>query len=386
MTRSKQWIGTAFAILLALACTDRNALAGIKIGPEFQINTTNINNTAGNSDVAELSNGGFVAVWEGDGVFAQVYDAAGNRVGSELNVASNILASDPHVAGLRGGGFVVVWAVGSFRGERETFNVYGRLYNSAGTSLGSEFLVNLPSQRDQLWPAVAALRNGDFVVTWYLEKIDADIIWMRIYNAAGQTIRPPTKVANEGVDPKVAALSGAGFVVTWSCPIDGLNGECGQRFTLGGHTVGTQFTNSQPHDSCSTAFGSCPPSLVGLTSGGFVLVWTSQDEDVYGQLFDASAASVGAAFRVNTLTTGPQVLAAVSDLRGGFVVTWEVQNSDKSTDVHAQRYDNSGARLGGEFQVNTTSDASYPSTAGLGVGGFVVTWTGGPGILGQRFK
>ena len=61
-----------------------------KWGTEKLVNTT----TSGNQTwarVAELAGGGYVVVWEDDGlafsaIRAQVFDTAGNRVGSEIAV------------------------------------------------------------------------------------------------------------------------------------------------------------------------------------------------------------------------------------------------------------------------------------------------------------
>ena len=144
-------------------------------------------------------------------------------------------------------------------------------------------------------------------------------------------------------------------------------------------------------------------------AGGFIVVWRSEgsggpDTDsfgILGQRFDGAGLAVGAEFQVNGYTTGDQGQAAVTPLGSGrFVVVWgsnDGAGSDPVGSIQGQRFDASGAPLGGQFQVNsyTTSTQSSPVVARWGTdGGFVVVWrsdgSGGPdtsdnGILGQRF-
>jgi hypothetical protein len=66
----------------------------VPAGPEFRVNTHTTNSQA-RPAVAVTGAGGFVVVWEsnlqdgsGYGVFAQLYDTAGNPSGSEFRVNS----------------------------------------------------------------------------------------------------------------------------------------------------------------------------------------------------------------------------------------------------------------------------------------------------------
>ena len=137
-----------------------------------------------------------------------------------------------------------------------------------------------------------------------------------------------------------------------------------------------------------------------LAGGGFVVVWQSMDQDgygygVYGQLYGVTGAPVGAEFLVNTDTTGWESDPSVAPLPdGGFVVSW---NSDGAVgeefEILAQLYDTSGARVGGEFHVNTYTPGfqHYPSVALLAGDRFTVVWNSfgqdgsGYGIFGQIY-
>jgi len=139
---------------------------------------------------------------------------------------------------------------------------------------------------------------------------------------------------------------------------------------------------------------------VASDSVNFVVVWNSQGQDgsgygVFGQRYAASGVPLGGEFRVNTFTTGAQVRAAVAaDSAGNFVVVWDSLGQDGSSyGVFGQRYASSGAPLGPEFRVNTStaSAQAYPAVASDASGNFVVAWESLAqdgsdfGVFGQRF-
>jgi hypothetical protein len=125
------------------------------------------------------------------------------------------------------------------------------------------------------------------------------------------------------------------------------------------------------------------------------VVWRSDSQDgssagVYGQRFNADGTPDGAEFRVNTYTANGQYQQKVAALNdGGYVVVW---GSDSGQDtsgwgVYGQRYDATGAAVGGEFRVNyTVSSTQYqPAVASLENGGFVVSWADGDEIWLQQY-
>ena len=117
----------------------------------------------------------------------------------------------------------------------------------------------------------------------------------------------------------------------------------------------------------------------------------------------AAQVPAGAEFQVNTYTTGYQFMPVVGmDKSGNFVIVWGGDQPGSFTDALAQRYTPAGARLGGEFRVNTytTGFQTYldiggtalpPSVSRNARGDFVVVWSSYPGpvtqfdVVGQRF-
>lgn len=138
----------------------------------------------------------------------------------------------------------------------------------------------------------------------------------------------------------------------------------------------------------------------GSTSAGQVLtVWERLGDGsglgLFGQVYDENGVPVGGEFLVNTVTVGSQQRAAVAgDGAGRFVVVWA--SGGLNNEVRGQRFDSTGAPIGGEFQINTYTpgDQGYPSldVATAANGDFVVAWSSyyqdgeGLGVFGQRFN
>ncbi len=194
----------------------------------------------------------------------------------------------------------------------------------------------------------------------------------------------------------VAFDEAGNFVVVWaSYGQDGDRwGIFGQRFEASGGRRGAEFQVNS-YTSSQQYF----PAVASDAAGGFVVVWTSLQDGgltgVFGQRYDDSGAPRGVEFQVNSYTTDDQYLGLVaSDARGNFVVVWSSYKQDGSLwGVFGQRYDASGVRQGAEFQINsqTTGSQSATSVAADGAGNFVVVWTGSNqdgstnGVFGRRY-
>ncbi|MEA2013728.1 MAG: PKD domain-containing protein [Thermodesulfobacteriota bacterium] len=307
---------------------------------------------------------------------------------------------DPSVAGLSNSGFVVVWGAHS-QDDDGSLGVRGQLCDAAGGKNGGEFQVNTWTVGDQDEPAVAGLRDGGFVVTWtssYGQDGDGSGIFGQFFNAAGGKNGGEFQVNTWTVDdqnqPAVFTLSGGNFVVTWSSYGQGSSGYdiYGQMFDSSGNRVGNEFKVSPDIDDWQRL-----SSLSGLSNGGFIVTWTSsygQDGDgsgIFGQIFDNSGSKVGNEFQVNTYVSDHQSSPAVSGLASGFVVAWQSNYQDGSGyGIYGQMFDNLGNKIGSEFQINTFTSGSQcdPSVTVLSGDCFVVTWMsydGEIGIYGQFF-
>jgi hypothetical protein len=212
--------------------------------------------------------------------------------------------------------------------------------------------------------------------------------------SGGETLVNTSTLGTQQLTPfgggNVAMDHAGNSVVVWN----DLNGGdiYFQRYNISGAAVGTQT-----QANTETTYPLSEAQVAMDADGDFVVVWMSGGQDgsgdgIYAQRFDDSGATLGIEFRVNTTTTNDQGLPAVAmDDAGNFVVTWTDRVADgDSFGIFAQRFDAAGGLQGTEFQVNTTSTGSqmYPVIAMNGSGAFVIAWEGDPGgdeIYFQRF-
>jgi hypothetical protein len=217
-------------------------------------------------------------------------------------------------------------------------------------------------------------------------------------NPLGPEFRVNSYTAGHQDFPSAAADAAGRFVVVWnSYGQDGsLSGLFGQRYDSSGAPLGQEFRVN----TYTTGQQGGGAAVAADAAGNFVVVWNSDGQDgssfgVFGQRYDSSGAPLGPEFRVNTTTAGAQATGAVaSDLSGNFVVVW----SNLGFAIFGQRYAFGGSPLGSEFRVNafTTGCPHSPDVAVDGSGNFVVAWqdkirAGGmcpfptEGILARRF-
>jgi hypothetical protein len=133
------------------------------------------------------------------------------------------------------------------------------------------------------------------------------------------------------------------------------------------------------------------PSVVANGDGEFVAVYTAVNEvNIKGQRFSSSGALVGLEFDVNTTTGDNEVLVSVTQtvdfVNPGFVVVWMSERRN----VMFQRFNAAGTKLGGEVKVNSgdANGAHRPGVAVLPGRGFVVCWSDADpdgGVRAQRF-
>jgi hypothetical protein len=283
------------------------------LGGEFQVNTT----TAGPQqfpDVAAYDNG-FVVTWQsgGDqdgsstGIYAQRYDATGTAQGGEtlINQTTANAQRRPSVAMDGSGNYVICWD-----GLVSTFEVYCRRIAANGNPLAGEVQINVTTNGDEQLPVVARDTAGNYTVVWQSSAgTDGDGIgvFMRRYSAAGVEVTGETQV--------------------------------------------NSFSDDNQNE----------PAVAMAGDGDFVVVWTSDGQDmsgtaVVGRRFSSAGAALGAEFVVNTTTVGSQTRPAVAmNASDAFWVAWQTPSDGNTTGVFGQRYDNTGTAIGVEFIVNPTT-------------------------------
>jgi hypothetical protein len=338
----------------------RFTASATRTGTEFEVNSY----TTGwqyNESVALDDAGGFVVVWDSEGqdgsyfgVFGQRFDAAGSRVGGEFQVNETTLNNQWRASvGMRADGeFVVVWG---------SSNVFARRYGRFGSPHGGEFQVNTNPESGGN-PSIAFDRTGSFVVVWQSGSPPMTIRG-RLFAADGMPRGLDFVVAGVTFplrfSPRAGYSGDGSFVVAWQ--EGGL--VFARRFDPNGTPLGAEFRVSQQ------TTGQDHVALAVNFDGDFVAVWDNggnpSSQEIWGRRFDASG-NAGPEFRVNTYTTGFQTFPSVAgDPAGNFVVVWHsVQNG--ASGVFAQRYAGglSAAGLVVDGSSSPTSDGNRVLEAG----------------------
>ncbi len=363
--------------------------SGVAQGAPFRVNST----TSGIQDwpVAAMDpNGNFVVGWNsnnqdgsGWGLYAQRFDAAGVAQGSAFRVNTNTTGNQEGVSiGMADDGSFVM----SFTDFNSTSgDIFVQRYNAAGVPQGGNVLVNTTTSNEQQETELAVNGNGDFVVVWESSNQDTGSSWGiygQRYNASGVAqggeFLVNTTTAGDQRKPAVALDSSGNFVVAWHSLTQDPGGNAGiyaQRFNAAGVAQGSEF-----RVNTTTVNDQSVPAMAMRADGTFLISWESDSQDaagtqgVYAQLYDASGAALGGETLVNTTTAGDQIQTAVEFRGGSAVLAWSGNGTGDTTGVFMQRY---SVGLSGSVIVDTTADENDGDTSSIAA---LIATPGGTGI------
>jgi hypothetical protein len=363
---------------------------GIPQGGEFRANTYTTGDQSSPA-VALDADGDFIIAWASDGqdgsrsgIYAQRFDNSGIPQGVEFR--ANTYTSNgqdlPSVDMDADGDFVIAWQ--SENQEDEGYlNIYAQRFNNSGVPQGGEFRANSFALAT-FDPAVAMDADGDFAITWasYSQDGSEDGVFGQAFRRDGAPVlgefRANTETANNQRRPAVDMDADGDLVIAWqSLYQDGSDwGIYAQRMDLGSldYPINTYTTSYQLY-----------PAVAMDDAGNFVAAWISDGQDeanfgVYAQRFDQNGVPLGGEFRVNTYTSSDQSQPVVAmDADGDFVIAWQSNGQDENYGygIYAQRYDHNGVSVGGEFRANeyTTGSQEQPAIAMDAGGNFIIAWS-----------
>jgi hypothetical protein len=339
---------------------------------------------AANPSLAALSNGGFVAVWQGSdtvpagagaGLWAQLRDAAGNASGAAFALTPNgdaRIEGEPAVSALAGGRFVVAYSVAEAGVSRVAYRVV-----EANGSAGAEHVLDTGGGGAGM-PTVTTLADGSFAVGWR----SGGSVHVQQAGADGSPIGIQQNFAAlaSAYSPSIAALKQGGYVVSWGEINDGnvyaaISGA-GKVFVVNGDGYAASLSTAAPL-----------PHVTTLANGNFVVAWDSyvneplgySMSDIFFQLYDSSGHALGGPVQANLDSGGGRYDAAVTALSGGgFMLAWQSQNGDyDGSGVFGRRFAADGSAVDlQEFGINQlrAGDQTSPDVVALANGGFAAAW------------
>jgi len=130
-------------------------------------------------------------------------------------------------------------------------------------------------------------------------------------------------------------------------------------------------------------------SIATFRNGDFLVVWSNNDGQIYGQGFDFNGGRISSGFQISSSLSKDNFLPYVSTFAyTNFVVVWKGNGG-----LYGQIFDYFGDKSGSEFHI--THSSSRPAVGAFDDGKFIVVWTGykhaqggGPGyrVFGQMYN
>lgn len=294
---------------------------------DFRINETASDNISQTRLTAIAGRSAWLACWRQNSAAIRCRTiAADGTLGSTQTPKTSGASTDQtgDVASNETGNGVVVF-------QRDASNVTrGRLFDSAGTMIGSDFQINSITTQSTSGSKAAVQADGSFLVTF--ENTTASRLDARLFDSSGTAVGAQFQVVPVSVGYHwTAVLDSGDYVVTWST-----TDIFAQRFDSAGATIGSDWqvntytTNAQDR-----------PHLAELDGGDFVIVWDSNGQDgastgVFAQRFTSAGSAVGAEFQVNTYTTNAQQSARIGSLaNGGAVIAYQSQINAGTNEIMA---------------------------------------------------
>lgn len=313
---------------------------------DFKINTTPTNAIHAIPYIAALEDGGFVTTWSGDADYnnyAQRFDAKGNALGGQISINTEVTEgnqSRPAVTGLSNGGFVSVYQ--AQRDATSDYDQIGQLFDANGTAIGNSFQVSQNNADRQQNTNITTLKNGNFVATWHTTHASnrnyeiAGRMYSQTGVALGDEFAITVNSSGRQVFPDIAALEGGGFVITWTD-----QGSASVKARVFDATGTTTTANHIVVDSASSSYNA-KPSVTGIADGGFVVAWDGLTNSlgIQAQRFDAKGSTVGSHITNVSTTTGYQYQPNIVALSNGKIgLNWSSSNGTSNYEIYGAIYD-----------------------------------------------
>ena len=150
---------------------------GDPVGDDFLITGNSIAGSISDATLTQFGSG-FIAVWDDSfsGIQGQIFGSDGTEVGPEFSLPSNAIGvsySNPAVTILDDGGFVITWTSSETDGDQS--GIAGQRFDAAGNAVGEEFTVNTEVEGNQTNGVILnAPSTEGFLTAWQSEDPDVD--------------------------------------------------------------------------------------------------------------------------------------------------------------------------------------------------------------------
>ena len=343
-------------------------------GTPFQM--TNIDPDIGGYAFAGGANNAFVVAWTypvGTGqstqhdIQFQLVNNRGEMIGAARPACTDTSDQDhPVVAMAPDGHFIVAWL--DHRGGG--LGIYAQLFEAGGNKLGNELIVTSAAGGKESLTAAASPRGG-YILAWTDTRTGTYQIFADILDKDGKSVSGDIQVT-AGTDyvnfPSIGVDSQGRSMLVYSVyrTTPPNHDIAGQRLDASGQKLGGTLSIVG-----GTSDKSSPHACTG-PADTMLVVWTDDrnskttDWDLYGQKFDAAGSKVGGEMLLCNDSGSQSHPMAAYDSDGNLMVAWW-QNTGSDYKINARYFPSSG--IGRVKTVEATVNPSdYHEAIGLAAG------------------
>jgi hypothetical protein len=302
-----------------------------------------------NPRLAVSNDGSFLVIWQSDEpdaadegrirrwIRAQAFDADAQPDGEErlISAVSTAAVTERYadVAALTGGGYVVVWNQESAIAPDTGRHIQARLVSADGAPNGDAFVANSSIGTSEFYSAVTELDDGGFFAVW---RAGSDL-WGRQFNSTGAPVSDDFKVDTFSpgsiLDPDVVRGADGRVLVVWEDgeePGDGSEIR-GRLYSPTLNPLGDDFRINVLTESTQTEV-----RAGSYGKYGFMVAWESavsagDDTDstsIQGRMVTGVNAFGGPQFTVNKYTTDGQSHPGVGGMGDAVAIAWRSIGND----------------------------------------------------------
>jgi hypothetical protein len=342
---------------------DRNPIGG-----NFRINDDSFSSQQRVPSVVANRQGRTLTIWEDErngncDVYCQFSDSLGNPNGPNRRVNDDNIGAAHYYATAaidEIGNSITAWT-----DSRSGYNIYGQSFDPAGNPIGANFRVN--SAAAFVWAPTAAKDSiGNSVIVFSDMRAGPFKMFGQRYDAANQPVGANFRIDNDTTGgwlqyPSVAMSHHGRFVAGWMDERQG-GSIYARLYDSIGNPTGDDFRVDDDPGRNYKGY----PGVAMTGAGDFLAVWEDGRESlhvtIYGQRFDRNGNRVGSNFRVpDDPTASDQWCPSCAfDPQDRAIVVWsDWRDPRRNPDIYAQRYNETGAPVGGNRLVNQPSHFYY---------------------------
>jgi protocatechuate 3,4-dioxygenase beta subunit len=321
--------------------------------------------------------------------YAQRISPSGVLLGNLIKVNTTPNAYLARVAVEADGSFIVAWETRISESAGVPFSVLAQRFNSAGSKVGPEILLESGILNGLPSPAIAVASDGRFAVVWRNfisgNVTNEPVIRAKVFNSDGTPASPAIDIARGGTPAPFSGSQTTGVLDAKSVAFD----AAGR--LLVGYSYGVIVGSGSPawgyvrvYDLSLNPVGSPVPLFIDPTKYATAIAIAPLPDGGFAALMQGSVLSLvradaGYHLQGGPLTVGPAVAfpgaSMTADSAGNLQIVWQA-TTDQKQDIFMRRYNIAGVPLGDAIAVAANPDDQTAAAVSADAAGNVtVAWS-----------